>query len=313
MVIASRHAWLALFSVLIALAGVEFMRGTVAANARVDAHDWDAIASQLEPNRPLIVGTEWLGPEARMRLEAASDSRALGRPDLRGVRAFDVLWYASDAPSGPGRWARELAPFSRAIRTGQVRAGDLVVERWEVERPETIVDALGRDAPLQVTVDEGERRACRGDLRDGFRCARKLRKTGPIARRFAEVDFQPRRCVSIPVDAIGTPVLRRAAFRRGARLVGHLGFEDFNARLRNDGPVTMVLKLEGVEVARHTFTSGDGWAAFELPTDPGEGALSVSLVATGGGRWRAGPPARAGRQDRRICLELRALEDGGGA
>ena len=143
----------------------------------------------------------------------------------------------------------------------------------------------------------------------GSRARLEDRRAVTIQRRFGEIDYAPRRCLSIPVDDAFHVTLLRPDFQRGDTLVGHLGFEDFNARLRNAGPVTLEFRLDGALVARRTFTPSQGWAPFELPTTPGAGRLSVTLRSASGGRWTSPPPTWREDAERRVCLELRALEE----
>ena len=292
----------------LALLGVtETARSVQARAPRLTDAVWRAVEDAHDPSVPLVLETEWLGPEARMQLAAAAAPDVVGRPDLRGHQAFEVLRTVSSAASGSRRWQAELGPAQRVSLERQRSLGPLVLERWIVENPSRVVDALHRGA-LAVSAGGDAHRACRGGVAQGMTCRLEDGRSLEIQRRFGEVDYGPRRCLSIPVDDAFHVTLLRPDFKRGDTLVGHLGFEDFNARLRNAGPVTLELRLDGALVGRRTFTPSQGWAPFELPTTPGSGRLSVTLRATSGGRWTSPPPTWQENAERRVCLELRALE-----
>ena len=271
---------------------------------------WVRVNEALRADAALVVGTSWLAPEARMRLDAAATPEASGRPDLRGVTSFDVLLHHREGPSAASRWRPSLSPDSRPRRVSLERAGPLLVEHWRVERPERIVDTLVHPHALQVKVNRDVERSCRGDPRSGYTCPGLRGAATAVKQQYAEVYFEARRCLSMQLPSAASLSLFRANFERGDRIVGHLGFEDFNARLRNDGPVTMTIQVEGETVARSTFTNADGWAGFEFSTTPGVGALSVSLDANAPGQWGS-PPERYERgATRRVCLELRSMREG---
>lgn len=270
---------------------------------------WRRASEHLRADTPLIIGTPWLGPEARMRLDAAGAPEASGRPDLRGLSSFDVLRHDRDGPSSAHVWQASLSPRSKPVLLSAERAGPLRVEHWRVERPERVVDTLIHPRALRVLSTRDVERTCPGNPTDGYTCPEQRRAGHRIKRQFAEVDYDARRCLSIPLLSAASLSFRRAEFQRGDRIVGHLGFEDFNARLRNDGPVTMTVEIEGEMVARSTFSNADGWAGFEIPTTPGAGSLTVSLYATAPGAWISPPERYQPGASRRVCLELRALDE----
>jgi hypothetical protein len=270
---------------------------------------WQRARERLRADTPLIIGTPWLGPEARMRLDAAGTPEASGRPDLRGLSSFDVLRHNRDDPSSAGVWQASLSPRSKPVLLSTDQAGPLRVEHWRVEHPERVVDTLVHPRALRVSSTRDAERICPGNPTDGYTCPDQRRAGRRIQQQFAEVDYDARRCLSTPLPNAGSLSFRRAEFQRGDRIVGHLGFEDFNARLRNDGPVTMTVEIEGEMVARSTFSNTDGWAGFEIPTTPGVGSLAVSLHVTAPGRWASPPERYQPGESRRVCLELRALDE----
>lgn len=242
-----------------------------------------------------------------MRIDAAGIPEASGRPDLRGVASFDVLRDRRAGPSSETRWQALLARDSQPTRASIERAGPLLVEHWNVERAERIVDGLTYPRAPRIKIISDAERTCRGNPATGYECPGQQGASRRIQEQYAEIDYEPRRCLSIPLQHAASVSLLHPNFERGDRIVGHLGFEDFNARLRNDGPITMTIQVAGETVARSTFTNADGWAGFEFPTTPGAGPLTVSLHANAPGRWASDPERYARSATRRVCLELRAL------
>ena len=93
----------------------------------------------------------------------------------------------------------------------------------------------------------------------------------------------------------------------GTTLRGHLGFADFNSRLRNDAPALLELHIDDTLAGRWTLTDNQGWAAFAARTAPGLHTVRVRLTPLLSGTWT--PDGYTQQPARTACLELRALTE----
>lgn len=111
-----------------------------------------------------------------------------------------------------------------------------------------------------------------------------------------------------PVSGLPQGLRQTLAGHFGPRFsCGHLGFADFNARLRNDAPALLELLVDDTLLGRWTISDSQGWAAFAAPTTPGTHDVRLRLTTLLGGSWTEqgyGPQPR-----RSACLELRALSE----
>jgi hypothetical protein len=83
-----------------------------------------------------------------------------------------------------------------------------------------------------------------------------------VEARVAEVAFAP-------VLALPAPPPRTLAFRDvplGGRLALHTGIHDFQSRYHSDVPVTLVVRVDGVEAGRVVHGNDDGWRPAAIDT-----------------------------------------------
>ena len=129
------------------------------------------------------------------------------------------------------------------------------------------------------------------------------RKGGPD---IVEIDYRPRACIPATPKSDGEPVvLRKARMELGSELRGHVGFSDFNGRLRNDTPARVEVRVGGRTVARFLTSDEEGWRPFVVPTSPGTTDVEVGITVGVRGQW--GKQGLSDRQPRHVCLELRSL------
>ncbi|MCB9567395.1 MAG: hypothetical protein H6710_09345 [Myxococcales bacterium] len=157
------------------------------------------------------------------------------------------------------------------------------------------------DAPGLEVSDRRARCPRRGGA---FTC-----KSGELRPRFAEIAYAPRRCLLLDLEDGAEATLRIADAELGARLRGHLGFADFNARLRSDAPLLLRIAVDGEPLADLVFSDRQGWAAFEVPTPPGRHELVFTAIPTLAGTF--GDQGYRPRPAHSACLEARALAAGG--
>ena len=96
-----------------------------------------------------------------------------------------------------------------------------------------------------------------------------------------------------------------------ATLRGHVGFADFNARLRSDAPAQVALVVDGAERGRFVATDAQGWLPFTAPVAPGPHRLELHVTVPAAGTWqRRGYSPRTRHEP---CLEVRVIEPAPGA
>ncbi|MBK7830238.1 hypothetical protein [Nannocystis sp.] len=204
----------------------------------------------------------------------AARRRLVGRPPDRPRRAPRPA-AARQRRSGPLRLHHYLAPAAGVL----------------------ITDWLADPAALTLRDARGPCRLSSGT----WSC-----KQGSVALATREVAYRPRRCLALELDDGATLELSRRA-ELGTTLRGHLGFADFNARLRNDAPALLELRIDDAPVGRWTLTDSQGWVAFAVATTPGPHEVLLRLTPLLGGTWTE--QGYAPQPRRAACLELRALTD----
>lgn len=293
-----RFALAALAAVLL-LAAIELMSGAVRREP-TDA-DWAAIREHLDPDVPLRVGTRWQDAAARQELEAARGPAAAGPPDLRGLMSVQVL----------GAWGPELQadledlPPPEVLETFQ--SGPLRLTTYALGGGYTLNGLVPSWDEPGFSVSVSGRPCRRAGAR--FQCRVGSRQAASVALEYAEVDYRARHCAVVKVDEGEALTLEWSELETGNVLRGHLGFHDFNGRLRSEAPVDVRLWIDDELAARWTVTDAQGWAPFAVPTTPGSARVRLQLRVAAGGTWDRGSYGE--RKLRPLCLELRTLAEGG--
>lgn len=289
---------------LLTLALVECLAAFLAYRERLSAQDWaeiDALitarASAEQAEEPLIVASEWLAPAARMQLPAARSWASLAYPDLR-YESFWVLTHMLERPwAGPLN--AELEELPRPQLAEVHRAGELTLRRY--------VHATGVGARTFSLIDSVEgvstgRGTCSAG-RSRWTC-----KDGRLAVATVEVDYRPRRCLAVELDDGVVAEVELGEVDLGEELRGHVGFGDFNARLRADPTARIELLVDEVVVGRWLFSDDQGWAAFALRTEPGRRHVQLRASTSVGGTWQRG--GHRGNPTDTLCVELRGFRAG---
>lgn len=291
---------------LVALATVAALEWIAAANAyraRLTPEVWqttaDALAA-LPPDEPIYLGTTWLGPSARQHLPPLRSWTSIAPPDLHGVPRFHVLGTAG-APDA-GAWSDELEadrgelPPPQLLSTDEL--GPLRLHHYAAPAAGTLVtDWLATPTALTLRDARGPCRAAA----TSWSC-----KQGTVTLATREVAYRPRRCLALELDDGATLEISRRA-ELGTTLRGHLGFADFNARLRSDAPALLELFIDDTLAGRFTLTDNQGWTAFATTTTPGPHEVRVRLTPLLAGTWAESGYTQQPR--RSTCLELRALTE----
>ena len=288
-----------LLGILCALAVIEIMAAALEYRERVVPEDWGAVTQILEGHEgePVIVASEWLGPSARMNLAAARTWDSIAYPDLRSFERFWLLTHARERPwRGPLR--AELEGLPRPELVAVHPAGDLRLHEYRQAVGPERLDLL--DSIASVSTPRG--RCTAGEGR--WTC-----KDGSLSVRVLEIDYRPRRCLAVELDDGGEASVSLGRVELGDRLRGHVGFGDFNARLRSDPSARVEVWLDGALAARWLFSDDQGWAAFALATPPGSHEVELRVAQTVSGTWQR--DGYQGAPKDVLCVELRSFLEGG--
>ena len=290
---------------LAAVAVVEWVCAARAYRSELDPDAWaraDAALAALPPDETVFLGTPWLGPSARHYCPTLRPWASIAPPDLHGLPRFHVLGLASAARSGA--WSSELTSDLAELPAPQLLGADELgpLRLYHYEQPQAgalVTDWLAEPSALQLRDDRGP---CRLSPRT-WSC-----KQARVAIDTLEVSYRPRRCLAIDLDDARTLEISRPRTQLGTLLRGHLGFADFNARLRNDAPALLELLVDDTLLGRWTISDSQGWAAFAATTSPGVHDVRLRLTTLLGGTWTE--QGYSAQPRRSACLELRALSGG---
>jgi hypothetical protein len=298
----TRRVAVTLLAIILGVALIEWIAAARAYRTLISPEDWAALAdasAALPEDEPILLAQPWLGPRARLEVPALTRAPSLAPPDLVGFRRFHVLGLAGH------RWhdtlGDDLGGLPAPTIVGEHEYGPLRLVHYEQPGAGELVSSwIDPEVDLEV---HDERGRCRG-RRGTWSC-----KQGKIAVETLEIAYRPRRCLALRVNDGARVRVGLPEMRLGHELRGHLGFSDFNARLRSDAPVLLILRVDGVVTARWTFTDAQGWAGFAASTEPGVHAVELEFITTRSGVWQG---VRYDPRPTHIpCVELRALTEGG--
>jgi len=289
-------------AVLGALAGIACIEWAAALwsyRTRIEASDWEHMrdaVEELPANEPVLLATSWLGPRARMHIPALREWPSTAPADLRGLQRFHVIGLGGD------QWSDELQSDLEDLGSPTLESTDdlgaLSIHHFRAsERSEVLETLIASGGELRVETEA----PCKGGP-ETWRC-----EEGTVELRYAEIDYRPRRCYAVDVlDGTLVRLSLRGA-TTGEVLRGHVGFDDFNSRLRSDAPLDVAIRIDRLMVARWTVTDEQGWWPFAVRTEPGTHEVSVELRPSLSGTWQ-----RSGYSTQRRhvpCVELRTLEE----
>jgi hypothetical protein len=288
-----------LLGLLCALAIVVSIAAFLAYRERIDEEDWQAVEQLLagHEGEPVIVASEWLGPSARMHLEQARSWDSLAFPDLRGFERFWLLTHADERP-WRGSLRLELEQLPRPELLAVHSLGELTLH--EYRQPVGIMQFSVPDSIRSVSTSRGR---CSGEG-EQFRC-----KDGRVSVRLVEVDYRARRCVALELEDGVMATLDLGELELGDRIYGHIGFGDFNARLRADPSARLEVRINDVIAGRWVFTDDQGWAGFALATEPGRHQVELRVGTTVSGTWQR--EGHSSSPTDVLCVELRGFDESG--
>jgi hypothetical protein len=281
---------------------VELVASAISYRSRIREDDWNGVANAIEPALPVYVATPWLDPLARMEVDAVASRASLGRADLRGIPRFHVLGV------GGHQWSAELQSDLEDLPAPSLEShagfGALTLSTYSLATGELRADVLDGRTELDVQVD-GHSCAKKGA---DWTCGRGQAAKGRLENTMAEIGYRPRRCLAAALDDGATLEVRAENLELGDVLRGHVGFDDFNRRLRSDADVTVEIRVDGEVAGRWTFTDDEGWTPFAVATTPGSHSLTIVAQPSVRGTWGRG--GYDGSKAHRFCFELRSFEEG---
>lgn len=258
---------------------------------RIEDADWAAAREAIPEGEAVAIAEAWLGPRARMEVPALARVDNVARPDLHGMSRLHVLGLDR---AWSDELDRDLEGLPRPQPQSQQDIGPFTLTTYALPGKRVLADFV--HAALRVRTDS----ACKG--RDGtYRCTE-----GSVVSEIAEIEYRPRACLAFALaDGIAGRV-RHEAMPLGDELRGHVGFHDYNGRIRNDTPARVVVSIDDTIVARFLVSDEEGWRAFTIPTTPGTANVEVEVTVGVQATW--GKNGLDATYPRRACLELRSLE-----
>jgi len=285
---------------VIAVALVEWVAAARAYTNSVGADDWTAFGQRVDslpPDEPVVFADDWLAPRARMASSPLARLEAAALPDLREPTRIHVLGWRGRAWSDALQADLEDRPAPHPEST--LEFGDLTLTTYAW--PDAAVPTASMVDDLMALSVESDGGRCRG--KRTFKCAE-----GRVVPRVVEVDYRARRCLEIDVSDGATVRVLYRDMPLGTVLRGHVGWGDFNHRLRSDAPANIELSIDGHVHARWLASDTQGWRPLAVATTPGTANVEVAITPALQRTWsRDGYGARAPHP---VCFELRALQDG---
>jgi hypothetical protein len=252
---------------LVGLGAFETANALWAPRRVASAADWRAAADEVRAGYragDLIVfapawvdqvGRAWLGDLVTVEMAGRADADRYGR-------VWEVSIRGAHADEATGTRVRET------------RHGRVTVALWDKPAVAVLTDFTSRADEARVTVaaPEGAETPCLRDVGAGFRCP-----GSRVEQRTLEIDYRPRRGLLIPLEAARATRLEWSDVELGAHLVLYAGLSDYFARKNGDGPVDVVLWIDGRERMRQRVRNDDGWRRFEVGSEPGRHLVRVEI------------------------------------
>lgn len=297
-----RASSLAPLLALLAVALFESLRSAYLQYRSPSEADWKALAKVLEKSPwPVLPNQSWLDAELRRFVPRQAQPEQWGRPDIVEVQDFWVLSHRDRSPWGLALREAFAAEDPPELITFKEQ-GPFALSHYRRSNPQRRLASLGD--PNFALHAEVAGRPCRprpsttpkpgpaagpkpgpapgarpgarpeaGPLAStpSFRCP----QGGRLRQQLCEINLQPRFAwrLTPPQDQalkivaqLQLPVERDP--QRPLVLRGHIGFHDFNARIRSDAALGIQVRINGQLLDDTVLTDAQGWALLEYPLDP---------------------------------------------
>ena len=284
---------------VLALALVEWIAAARAYRTAITPEDWDALAhavAGLPANEPVQLADDWLSPRARMAIPRLARTESTAPHDLRSPGKLHVIGWSGQGWSDRLQNDLEDRPAPTLEQTQDF--GELTLTTWAwPDRADVLASFVDDVLELQASADG---RACKG--KRIFKC-----RGARAQPKLVEIDYRPRHCLQVTVDEGDSMTLTYPDMPLGTVLRGHVGWGDFNRRLRSDAPATVVVRIGDRIAARWTVSDAQGWHPIAVATEPGTADVAIEITPATAGTWqRTGYTSRPPHPP---CFELRALTE----
>lgn len=141
-----------------------------------------------------------------------------------------------------------------------------MARRWRQPKAPNNVASL---APFPFKLTQIQARVDQGPCKIKSRSPLEVRcpDQSSLIWEISEIDYKPRACLAYRSSQLGPITLsfQLASPQSVQKVVGHVGFSDFNARLRSDAALQVSLRSGDQELLHQPFSDAQGWAAFDVP------------------------------------------------
>lgn len=294
----ARTLWIA----LLALSVWETSKSFALTQSRINQADIQAMQRSLrQVQRPILAHRAWLEPSLRSWFPASAQPSVFANPAPHELEEFWSIGHRSD-PEG-------LTHAPNAQLQTTITHGALVARQWVQPRVPITVASLGPNAMaltnLHARVDQGPCKIISKSPLE-IQCPDQSSLTWEIG----EINYKARSCLAYRTSQLGPLTLSFKLAKPNApqRLVGHVGFSDFNARLRSDAALQVSVHAGTDQLFDRPFSDAQGWTPFAAPllelADPSPTYhITLLLNAT---------HAKSKNLHRRVipCIELRFQRHG---
>lgn len=263
---------------------------------RVDKADLDKVRALLRDEQaPVLAHRAWIEPSLRSWFPQAARPSAYARPTAQDLPVFWTIGHRSDPDS------ITFAPDAQLVTTRT--HGALVARKWEQPMAPHTLASLGQ-SPL--VIKDLQARVAQGRCKIRSRVPLEIQcpDQSSLSWQRSEIGYKPRTCLRYKSSQLGPLTLSFKLAQAAQRVRGHVGFNDFNARLRSDAALQVILESQGQVLINQPFSDAQGWAPLEAALDPDPANPTPTFQLT---LLFNAQDARSPRLRRRVqpCIELR--------
>lgn len=254
----------------------------------------ESIAAWRLPSR-VPTASDWESAQARVRSEhkdgelivfAPAWLDQIGRSHLGDRMPLSMVGRASEDRYGRV-WVVGLRnAVADAVRGGTLvsseRFGQLTVSLWEKPSVKVLYDFVESWDQARISVLRGaDDKPCLVEGPEARKCPQ-----SKVERRTAEVDYQPRRSLLVPIEAGATTRIEYDV-TLGSKLVVFVGLHDYYARKSADGKLDVRVSIDGAELRHVEHGNNSGWQRLAIDTPGMTGQHTVRIdVSAKSAAWR---------------------------
>lgn len=234
----------------------------------------------------VTIAPSWADPLLRQHLGDLIPNAMAGRSDLDAFGRLWVLSIRGQGAPGTNAWVPDLHESFGAVTLKRYPLPPPSVTFAFTDHVFEAKASHGRDGHARPCPLRRGRPGRGGGLGKAvvvparrFECRARDRRRFIAPLVLEDLELQPRHCIYQPVHAGGPTRLRFAKVPLADRLVFYGGLYYEDERMRQGAPVTLRVLIDGVERGRFTHHDGDGWARYELATEPRAADVEVQIDA----------------------------------